>query len=127
MKNDLTKLMTCCNWKMTGKSTKVSCEPEKIKIFLRFKEIKTYNNVGFKSLSQSENMQNKAHVNTLPSNNGKFKVGGLIFPSKEEYDYFRGLDCFIENLIKKSYDKEITFEKIQEFFDNIPTIDVIET
>lgn len=62
--------------------------------------------MGFKSKSQ---------------NNQQFKVGGLTFPSKNRYNFFRDLDDDINDIV------QMPFDEVQEFFSHISPIDVIET
>ena len=41
--------------------------------------------------------------------------------------FFRDLDKEISDIILNLYGEKMTFEEVQEFFDFIPPIDVIET
>ena len=65
--------------------------------------------MGFKTLSQSKTRQ--------------YKVGGLIFPSKERYEDFKGIDLDNEIILSDLVNEE----ELQEFFDRINPIEVIET
>ena len=66
--------------------------------------------MGFKSLSQRRNTQ--------------YKVGGLIFPSKDRYVDLKGIDSGVDIILSDLNNDE---EELQEFFDKIRTIEVIET
>ena len=58
--------------------------------------------MGFKSLTQ---------------NNQQFKVGGLIFPTENLYKFFRDLDKEISDMILRLYDRKMTLDEVQDFFD----------
>ena len=64
---------------------------------------------------------------SLSQNDKQFKVGGLIFPTANLYKLFRDLDKEISDIIFSLYDRKMTFDEVQEFFDIIPPTDVIET
>ena len=66
--------------------------------------------MGFKSTTQ---------IRTSP-----YKVGGLIFPSKDRYDDLKGINSGVEVIISHLGDDG---EDLQEFFDKIRPIEVIET
>ena len=65
--------------------------------------------MGFKSSSQRNITQ--------------YKVGGLIFPSEESYRELKKMDDNVDNILSNLDNKE----KLQEFFDKIEPIEVIET
>ena len=63
--------------------------------------------MGFKSLSQRNN---------------QYKVGGLIFPSKDCYEVLKGIDFGVD-IIRSDFNEE----KLQAFFNKISPFEVIET
>ena len=65
--------------------------------------------MGFKSATQIRNTP--------------YKVGGFIFPSKDRYEELKGLDIGVDNILSGLDDDE----DLQEFFDQIRPIEVIET
>ena len=65
--------------------------------------------MGFKSLSQRNDIQ--------------YKVDGLIFPSKERYVDLKGIDIGADIILSDLNNEE----KLQTFFDRINPIEVIET
>ena len=65
--------------------------------------------MGFETLSQGMNKP--------------YKVGGLIFPSKYCYEDFKGIDSGVDIILSDINDEE----DLQEFFNKIRPIEVIET
>ena len=59
---------------------------------------------------------------TLPGDITPYKVGGLIFPSKYRYEDLKGIDSGVDIILS-----DINEEDLQEFFDKIRPIEVIET
>ena len=57
-------------------------------------------------------------------NNTPYKVGGLIFPSKYRYEDLKGIDSGVDIILS---DLNNDKEELQEFFDKIRLIEVIET
>ena len=60
---------------------------------------------------------------TLPGDITPYKVGGLIFPSKYRYEDLKGIDSGAEIILSNINDEE----DLQEFFNKIRPIEVIET
>ena len=65
--------------------------------------------MGLKSLSQRNNTQ--------------YKVGGLIFPSKERYEDLKGIDIGVDIILSDLHNQE----ELKAFFNKINPIEVIET
>ena len=65
--------------------------------------------MGFKTLSQSKTRQ--------------YKVGGLIFPSKERYEDLKGIDVGSKIILSDLVNEE----ELKAFSDKINPIEVIET
>ena len=55
--------------------------------------------------------------------NTPYKVGGIIFPSKYRYEDLKGIDTGVDIILSHLGDDE---EDLQEFFDKIKPIEVIE-
>ena len=53
-----------------------------------------------------------------------YKVGGLIFPSKDRYIDLKGIDIGVDIILSDLGDDK---EDLQEFFDKIRPIEVIKT
>ena len=81
----------------------------KIKLNLWLKGFKIIIKMGFKSATQRRNTS--------------YKVGGLIFSSKDRYEDLKGIDSGVEIILSDINDEE----ELQEFFNNISPIEVIET
>ena len=61
---------------------------------------------------------------TTQIRNTPYKVGGLIFPSKDRYEDLKGIDTGVDIILSYLGDDE---EDLQVFFDKIKPIEVIET
>ena len=61
------------------------------------------------------------------SNSQEYQVGGLIFSSKKQYEFFKKLDEKIFYIVEKLNKKEDGYKRLEELFDRIGKMDVIET
>jgi len=61
------------------------------------------------------------------SNSQEYQVGGLIFSSKKQYEFFKKLDEKIVYIVKKLNKKEDGIKRLEELFNKIGKMDVKET
>jgi len=59
--------------------------------------------------------------------NEEYEVGGLIFPSKNQYEFFKKLDEKIVHIVKKLNKEEDGIKRLEEFYNKIGIMDVKET
>ena len=86
---------------------------------VRNRDLSQRNKKGFKK----NEIIYKMGIKSSQRNNTLYKVGGLIFPNKDRYVEFEGIDDGADILISHLRNED----NIKEFFDRINPIEVIET